>query len=93
MWIDFDFEGLAFVDFLEVVDDYVLLFFFDFGVLESWGLLAVVFFGFGLRAESNEGWMVVMRVALSGEELGDSVDLMREAVFGDWDMIVVWNFV
>jgi hypothetical protein len=34
VWIDFDLEGLAFVDFLEAVDDDVLLFFFDFGVLE-----------------------------------------------------------
>ena len=90
MWIDFDFEGLAFVDFLEVVDDDVLLFFFDFRVLEIWGLLAVVFFGFGLRAEANEGWMVVMGVALRGEEFGESVDFMGEVVFGDWDMIEVW---
>jgi hypothetical protein len=58
--------------------------------MEIRGLFAVVFFGFGLRAEADEGWMVVMRVALRGDEFGESVDFMGEVVFGDWDMIEVW---
>ena len=93
MWIDFDFDGLAFVDFFEIEGEEVLDFFFDFGVLEVEVLFVVVFFGFGLRTDANEGWMVVMGVALRGEELGDSVDFMGEVVFGDWDMIEIWNLV
>jgi hypothetical protein len=61
--------------------------------LEVEGLFAVVFFGFGLGAESNEGWMVVMGVALRGDVFGESVDFMGDMVFGDWDMVVVWNLV
>jgi hypothetical protein len=86
VWIgfDFDFEDFDFEVFLETEDEEVLVF-FDFGVLEGEGLFAVVFFGFGLRAEEKEGWMVVMGVAFTmrGEGLGVSVDFMGEAELGD----------
>jgi hypothetical protein len=55
VWIGFDFDDLAFVDFFETEDEEVLDFFFDFGTLEVEVLFAVVFFGFGLRADANEG--------------------------------------
>ena len=90
VWIGFDFDDLAFVDFFETEDEEVLDFFFDFGTLEVEVLFAVVFFGFGLRADANEGWTVVMGVALIGDEFGESVEFMGEMVFGDWDMIEVW---
>jgi hypothetical protein len=61
--------------------------------LEVDGLLVVVFFGFGLRAEENEGWMVVMGVGLRGEEFGVSMEFVGEVVIGDWDMFVVWDLV
>jgi hypothetical protein len=85
VWIDFDFDGLAFVDFFETEDEEVLDFFFDFGVLEVEGLFTVVFFGFGLRAEANDGWMMVMGVALimGDETIGVSVDFVGEVVIGD----------
>jgi hypothetical protein len=85
VWIDFDFDGLDFVDFFETEGEEVLDFFFDFGVLEVEGLFAVVFFGFGLRAEANDGWMVVMGVALTmgDEAIGVSVDFVGEVVIVD----------
>jgi hypothetical protein len=55
VWIDFDFDDLAFVDFLETEDNEFLDFFFDFGFLEDEVLFTVVFFVVGLRTESNEG--------------------------------------
>jgi hypothetical protein len=57
VWIDFDFdfEALALELFFETEGKEVLDFFFDFEILEVEGLFAVVFFGFGLGAESNEG--------------------------------------
>jgi hypothetical protein len=56
VWIDFDLEFDPF--FLEVLFETeveALLIFFDLGVLNEEGLVAVDFFGFGLRADSNEG--------------------------------------
>jgi hypothetical protein len=56
VWIgfDFDFDPFVVADFFETEDEEPFVF-FDFGILEVEGLLAVVFFGFGLRAEENEG--------------------------------------
>ena len=69
MWIDFDleFDPFFFEVFFETEDEELLVF-FDFGVNEE-GLLAVAFFGLGLRAEENDGWIVVMGVAsvMTGE--------------------------
>jgi hypothetical protein len=85
VWIDcdLDFEALVFDIFFETEDEEALVF-FDFGVLNGEGLLAVVFFGLGLRAEENDGWMVVMGVAFTmrGEGFGESVDFIGELVFG-----------
>jgi hypothetical protein len=54
VWIGFDFDPLFVEDFFETEDEELFVF-FDFGILEVDGLLVVVFFGFGLRAEENEG--------------------------------------
>jgi hypothetical protein len=43
----------------------------------------VDFFDLGLRADENDGWMVVMGVALRGEESGSSVVFTGEVVIGD----------
>jgi hypothetical protein len=70
VWIDFDleFDPFFFEVFFETEDEELLVF-FDFGVLNEEGLLAVAFFGLGLRAEENDGWIVVMGVAsvMTGE--------------------------
>ena len=70
MWIDFDleFDPFFFEVFFETEDEELLVF-FDFGVLNEEGLLAVAFFGLRLRAEENDGLIVVMRVAsvMTGE--------------------------
>jgi hypothetical protein len=57
VWIDFDFdlEPLALDPFFETESEEALDFFFDFEVLVVDGLLVVVFFGLGSRAEANEG--------------------------------------
>jgi hypothetical protein len=54
VWIGFDFDPLFVEDFFETEHEELFVF-FDFGILEVDGLLVVVFFGFGLRAEANEG--------------------------------------
>jgi hypothetical protein len=56
VWIgfDLDFDPLFVEDFFETEHEELFVF-FDFGILEVDGLLVVVFFGFGLRAEANEG--------------------------------------
>jgi hypothetical protein len=51
VWVDFDldFDPFFFEVFFETGDEEVLVF-FDFGVLNGEGLLAVVFFWFGIES-------------------------------------------
>ena len=87
VWIDFDFdfEPLALKLFFETEGEEVLDFFFDFEILEVEVFFAVVFLRLELRAEANDGWMMVMGVALimRDETIGVSVDFVGEVVIGD----------